>query len=110
MSDSKKKSAKKARGKAAKKLARLEKQIETSRHDVSHALDVLRLGAHRELSFLPKGEKWLLPSVAFALGLALSGGGQKSTPYTAPSRVDPADDASADEPEDASESASERKD
>lgn len=83
------KSEKKPRSKAAKKLASLEQEIEARRHDVEHALDVLRLGAHRELSFLPKGEKWLLPSVAFGLGLALSAKPESAVP----TRAQPGGDA-----------------
>ena len=49
-------------------------EVTARRHDVEHALGVLRLAARKELSFLPRGERWLLPAVAFALGIALAGG------------------------------------
>ncbi|MEM1177263.1 MAG: hypothetical protein AAGM22_02865 [Acidobacteriota bacterium] len=67
----------KSRLPGGKKRERLRQKIEVSRNEVAHALDVLRAGAHREFAFLPKGEKWLLPSVAFALGIALAGGSKK---------------------------------
>lgn len=95
------KNAKKKR-RGGKKRERLYSEIEAKRQDVSHALDVLRVGAHREFAFLPKGEKWLLPSVAFAIGVAWAGGSGKdsyrppaqATPRTDPSPGDPTDTAS----------------
>ncbi|MEM8993978.1 MAG: hypothetical protein AAGF23_04220 [Acidobacteriota bacterium] len=72
-------STRKSRLPGGKQRERLRRDIDAKRQDVAHALDVLRAGAHREFAFLPKGEKWLLPSVAFALGVALAGGSKSKS-------------------------------
>ncbi|MEO1083959.1 MAG: hypothetical protein AAFY88_06935 [Acidobacteriota bacterium] len=87
-----------------KKRERLRQDIDAKRQDVAHALDVLRAGAHREFAFLPKGEKWLLPSVAFALGAALAGGSKSKSSAggyrpteSSPKDVGPSEDEPRDE-------------
>ncbi|MEO1369413.1 MAG: hypothetical protein AAFX50_19725 [Acidobacteriota bacterium] len=72
-------STRKSKLPGGKQRERLRRDIDAKRQDVAHALDVLRAGAHREFAFLPKGEKWLLPSVAFALGVALAGGSKSKS-------------------------------
>ncbi|MCG8458200.1 MAG: hypothetical protein MI919_18125 [Holophagales bacterium] len=56
---------------------RLISEVERKRRAVEARLGDLKTSVHRETRFLPKGEGWVLPMVAFAVGLALSGWGKR---------------------------------
>ncbi|MEM6793520.1 MAG: hypothetical protein AAF725_06030 [Acidobacteriota bacterium] len=65
------------------------RKIEAGRKEVQEAFALLGRSVERELSVMPRGRRWLLPTVAFAVGVALSGaGGKESRPLPASSEAD----------------------
>lgn len=58
-----------------KKLSKADHQqkIDQARREVAHQVRRLQTALDRESTWIPKGQKWLLPMAAVGVGLALKG-------------------------------------
>lgn len=59
---------------AKKKTDKHQQKVEGARREVSFRLERLRQSMDREVAWLPKGEKWMRPLLALAVGSALATG------------------------------------
>ena len=56
----------------SKKRTEQQQRVLDARRDVEYRLSRVRDSLDRETRWVPKGEKWLLPLMAFAVGLAFA--------------------------------------
>lgn len=59
------------------KLDKDAQKLADARREVAYQFERVQKSLDRELTWFPKGEKWLLPLTAFAVGLALTRKGRK---------------------------------
>ena len=54
-----------------------QEKIDAARREVAYQVKRLQTALERESTWIPKGQKWLLPLTALGVGMALAGKGRR---------------------------------